>query len=71
MVRIKAKGVFKTKAHSIGRFTNSLALLIVMGRTPDCNPPRAPPTQKTTTSDSATKLMAKKCQRCFMVLKSK
>ena len=70
MVLIKAKGVFSTNAHSIGRFTYSLALLIVIGRTPLCNPPRAPPTHKTAASAKERKLIPANCLFVFGVLKS-
>ena len=44
IVRISANGVFSTSAHSVGRLTYSLALLIVIGRIPELNPPRQAPT---------------------------
>ena len=69
MVLIKAKGVFSTKAHSIGRFTYSLALLIVIGRTPLCNPPRAPPTQNTVANAKDRKFIPTNCHLFLRVLK--
>ena len=42
MLRIIENGVFSTTDASTGRFTNSLALLMVMGRVPAVTLPRMP-----------------------------
>ena len=46
MVLISANGVFSTSAHSVGRSTYSLALLMVIGLMAESKPPRQAATPK-------------------------